>query len=101
MENEEKIDIVEISEILDKDGSPIEDFKHTKNKNNNFSNKFHIYFSDENSLMSKILLGLILIAIILLVLVGVIFIIPIIVIITLFLNIRKNISKIFKNKKSH
>lgn len=102
MKNEEKIDIVEISEILDKDGSPIEEFEPVRDNKKKFkTNKIHIHFSDESSLISKLLLGLILIATILLIFFGVVFIIPAMIIITIVLNIRKNILKIFKNKRSH
>ena len=46
MKNEEKIDIVEISEILDKDGSPIEEFEPVRDNKKKFkTNKIHIHFS--------------------------------------------------------
>lgn len=102
MENEEKIDIIEVSEILDIDGKPIEGFNSTQNKKHTFNNsKFYIYFSENSSLLSKILMGLIFIIIILLIFFGVVFVIPGLILVSLILNIGKNILNVFKNKRSH
>ena len=92
MENEEKIDIVEISEILDKDGNPIKESESTYNKNN----KIYIHFSNESSLLSKILLGLMLIVVMLLIFWWVVFIVPIMILLTVILKIGKSILKTFK-----
>ena len=97
MENEEKIDIVEISEILDKDGNPIKESESTYNKKKKFkNNKIYIHFSNENSLLSKILLGLMLIVVMLLIFWWVVFIVPIMILLTVILKIGKSILKTFK-----
>lgn len=97
MENEEKVEIIEISEVLDKDGSPIEEYVPSHKKIKKFkNNKIYIHFSNESSLLSKILLGLTLIVVMILIFGWVVFITPIMIFLAVILKIGKNILKIFK-----